>query len=104
MEIRISRSGGFAGLVDEEVARVDTDSLDAQQAAALEGRLDEVGFSTLPSELPTTTEAADLFTYAVTVTDDRGSHTVSYRDDGTGTSGAGPLREIVDLVLRTAPR
>ena len=102
MEIQISRSGGFAG-VDEELARVDTAALDAQQATALESRLDEVGFFTLPSELPTPSVGADQFTYSVTVGDDRGSHTVSYRDDGTGTSGAGPLSEVVEMVLGTSP-
>lgn len=102
MEIQISRSGGFAG-VDEQLARVDTAALDAQQAAALESRLDEVGFFTLPSELPTQSVGADQFTYSVTISGDRGSHTVSYQDDGTGTSGAGSLSEIVEMVLGTSP-
>ena len=99
MEIWITRSGGFAG-IEEELARVDTAELDPQRAAALGSRIDEAEFYTLPNELPTQTVGADQFTYSITVSGDRGSHTVSYRDDGTGTAGAGPVGEIVDLVLR----
>jgi hypothetical protein len=102
VEITISRSGGFAGVV-EELASLDTGGLDAQLAATLESRLDEVKFFSLPSELSTEAVGADHFTYSITVCGDHGSHTVSFRDDGTGKPGAGPVGEIVDLVLRSQP-
>jgi hypothetical protein len=102
VEIRISRSGGFAGVV-EELASVDTGGLDTRLAATLESRLDEVKFFDLPSELPTQAVGADYFTYSITVSGDRGSHTVSFLDDGTGKPGVGPVGEIVDLVLRIRP-
>jgi hypothetical protein len=99
VEIRISRSGGFAGL-EEELARVDTDQLDPKQAAMLVGELDDVDFYRLPHELPSSQVGADQFTYSVTVTGDRGSHTVAYQGDGAGAADAGPVGGIVDLVLR----
>jgi hypothetical protein len=98
VHIRISRTGGFAG-VDEELTRVDTTALDAGRAAAVADRLDGAGFFALPAELPAAGVGADHFTYSVTVRDGGRSHTVSYRDDGTGTAGAGPLRGLVDLLL-----
>ena len=101
MEIRISRSGGFAGL-EEELARVDTADLDPQQAAALDSQLDEVDFYALPNELPTSNVGADQFTYSITVSGERGSHTVSYQADGTDVASNGPVGGIVDLVLRPA--
>lgn len=101
MEIRISRTGGFAG-IEEELARVDTAELDPERAAALVGRLDEVDFYALPSELPTQDVGADQFTYSITVSGHQGQHTVSFPDDGTGTAAAGgPVGEIVNLVLRS---
>jgi hypothetical protein len=99
VEIRISRSGGFAGL-QEELAQVDTADLDPRQAAALDSQLDEVDFFALPSELPTSDVGADQFTYSITVSGERGSHTVSFHADGTDAAGNGPLGGIVDLVLR----
>lgn len=99
MEIRISRSGGFAGL-EEELAHVDTTELDPQQAAALHQQLDEADFFGLPSELPAANVGADQFTYSITVSGDQGHHTVSYQADGAGAALAGPVGGIVDLMLR----
>jgi hypothetical protein len=98
VEILITRNGGFAGL-DEEVAHVHTEELDPQQAADLQSRLEDVDFYALPSELPSEFVGTDQFTYSITVSGDQGSHTVSYQDDGTGSSVAAHVGEIVSLVL-----
>jgi emfourin len=98
MQISVSRRGGFAGL-DEELGRVRTEDLDPEEASALESRLAAADFFDLPSELPTSTVGADQFTYVLTVDGERGTHSVSYQDDGSGRQAAGPLAEIVDLVL-----
>ena len=77
MEIRISRSGGFAGL-EEELARLDTAELEPQQAAALQNQLDEADFFGLPSELPRSNVGADQFTYSITVSGDQEPGTVGW--------------------------
>ncbi len=99
MEIRISRRGGFAG-IDEELASVRTEDLDAAEASRLETQVDDINFFSLPSELPSDLVGADQFTYSVTITDRRGSHTVSYQDDWSRSQTAAPLADIVDVVLR----
>jgi hypothetical protein len=45
---------------------------------------------------------ADQFTYSVTVSGARGSHRVSYRDGGIGSSTQ-PIGDIVEMVLATRP-
>jgi hypothetical protein len=97
VEISVSRRGGFAGL-EEEVGRVRTDDLAPEAASKLESRLAAADFFALPDALPTGAVAADQFTYAITVSGERGTHTVSYQDDGSRSGAAGPLAEIVDLV------
>jgi hypothetical protein len=98
MPISVSRRGGFARL-DEELGRVRTEDLAPEEASALESRPAAADFFALPTELPTSTVAADRFTYVVTVAGERRTHSVSYQDDGSGMQAAGPLAEIVDLVL-----
>jgi len=98
VEISVSRRGGFAGL-DEELGRVRTADLTPEKASALESRVAAADFFALPSELPTGAVGADQFTYAITVTGERGTHTVSYQDNGSRPRAAGPLAEIVELVV-----
>ncbi len=102
MDIRISRRGGFSGM-NEELASVRTEDLDGAKALKVETRVDDVDFFSLPSELPSDSVGADQFTYSVTVTDQRGSHTVSYRDDWSRSRAAGPLADIIEAVLGSWP-
>jgi hypothetical protein len=79
-----------------------TRDLDAERKSALEERLEKADFFSLPSELPMESVGADQFTYSVTVSGARGSHTVSYRDSGPGSSTQ-PIGDIVEMVLATRP-
>lgn len=106
MQIRVSRSGGFAGL-EEELAAVDTDRLDPDQAAAIKRQVRETGFFELPVELADDNVGADQFRYSITVAEPGRQHTVSYTEGGpdgaVAASGArSALRHMVDAVVRLA--
>lgn len=110
MEIRVSRSGGFAGLT-EELAAVHTDRLDPDQAAAIERQVREAGFFELPAELvgDDNDVGADQFCYSITVADAGHQHAVSYTEGGpdgpAAAAGArSSLRRLVDTVVRLADR
>lgn len=103
MHIKVSRSGGYAGL-EEGLGTLDTNTLDGDRAAEIERLVQYAGFFELPATLPDDSVGADLFQYSITVTDHGRSHTVSYRDSGAdlttgGSEAAGSLpvlRRLVD--------
>ena len=99
MQIRIRRSGGFAGL-EEDLGTVDTVGFDHEHGSALERLVNESNFFALPSTLPDETIGADNFQYHVTVSDGGKQHTVSFRDTGQGTQkeAAGSLSALIRLV------
>lgn len=91
MRISVKRTGGFAG-VTEELASVDTASLNRASALQLEQMVREARFFDLPAEIPGTTIGADLFRYEVTVTEGDRQHTVAFADDGAEIA---PLRRLM---------
>ena len=77
MHITIKRSGGFTGIPVQAV--VDTSSLPADQAEAIENMLGEAHFFELPSD-PAQANEADRFTYELKVVSDEGEHTVTFSE------------------------
>lgn len=97
MKVTITRSGGFAGIT-ELIGVVDTSALDAAHAQEVEQRVIELGFFSLPENIPATEVGADLFRYEVTVSKQGRQHTVRFMDhDGDMLS---PLRKLVDTVIK----
>jgi hypothetical protein len=86
MQIRVSRSGGYAGLA-EELGALDTEGVDSARAEAIAGMVHDTGFFELPEALPSEDIGADQFQYAVTVIDGDREHTVSYSDSDEPTTG-----------------
>jgi hypothetical protein len=77
MYIYFKRSGGFMGISVQ--TEVDTSSLPADQAEAIEHMLDEANFFDLPSD-PSRVNEADRFTYELTVISDNTEHTVYFSE------------------------
>lgn len=96
MKITITRSGGFAGTT-ELIGTLDTSALDAARAQEAQQRIIELGFFSLPENVPATEVGADLFRYEVTVSDQGRQHTVKFMDHDDMMS---PLRRLVDLVIQ----
>ncbi len=65
MRIDYERSGGFAGM--RLAAKIDTATLPAEQASALQSAVDAAHFFDLPAKIPAPPQAADQFQYIVTI-------------------------------------
>ncbi|MES2569156.1 MAG: protealysin inhibitor emfourin [Verrucomicrobiota bacterium] len=77
MRIQITRSGGFAGLI-ESVVDVETGLLDPARRGAIEELVRAHRFFELPPRLAGDAEGADLFTYTVRITGKECSHCVEF--------------------------
>jgi hypothetical protein len=104
MKIRISQSGGFAG-VPIELANVDTSAVPPARAKRLEQLVTDVAFFDLPdhSEAGRRDIGADnSVRYSVTVERGAKSHTVSFEDGGGGLPRSAPraLGPLVREVLQ----
>ena len=77
MYIYFKRSGGFMGISVQ--TEVDTSSLPADEAEAIEHMLDKANFFDLPSD-PNRVKEADRFTYELTVISDNTEHTVYFSE------------------------
>ena len=98
MVIEVTRSGGFAGLL-EKLGSVDTRKLAPEAARHLEGLVSHAGFFNLPAETPAG-PAADLYRYEVTIRDAGRSHTVAFSDDSS--LAAGPLAQLTRAALQSS--
>lgn len=95
MKITVKRTGGFAGLT-ETLGMVDTTILDSGRARNIELKVSDLGFFSLPQNIPGSEIGADLFQYEITVLDRGRSHTVRFRDHDDNMTN--PLRRLVDAV------
>ncbi len=97
MKITVKRTGGFAGLT-ETLGTIDTSAMNAARARDAEQRVTDLGFFSLPEDIPAAEIGADLFHYEVTVLDKGRSHTVRFRDHEENMKN--PLRRLVDAVIQ----
>lgn len=88
-KILFERTGGFMGR--KVSVTIDMDDLPDDQEEMLEDLLDEADFFKLPSDL-TTPAMPDAFTYSITVSSDRGQHSVRC-GDSTAPDNLRPLLE-----------
>lgn len=82
MRVKITRSGGFAGIV-ETLGELDTAASDSPLARKVEESVAECRFFELPAEVESGEVGADLFRYEITVVDGDRQHTVSFGGDGS---------------------
>ncbi len=74
MHIEFVRRGGFAGI--SLTARVDSEKLAADEAKALEQKVNDASFFDLPEQIKPASPGADMFEYSVTISSPPRTHTV----------------------------
>lgn len=74
MRIRFERSGGFTGIRLDKT--VESETLDTEQAIALQHEIDASGFFDLPEKIISPGGGADRFQYRITVESGGRRHTV----------------------------
>ena len=94
--VAFERSGGFAGI--RFAADFELDELPDDQARQLKELFDNLDFDKLPSQLNQNGNMADGFTYVVTVTSDKGTHTVTASD----TSAPEKIQSLFELLVKIA--
>lgn len=104
MTIRVSQSGGFAG-VPIELANIDTQTLPPARAHELEQMVRDTAFFQLPTEAGgrggEPVGADNSLRYEITVENAGQRHTVSFADgDGGGDFEPNDLRGLVAAVTR----
>lgn len=82
MKLTVTRSGGFAGLV-ETLSVVDSTTLAPHVAREMLAKIRASRFFELPREIEGEGVGADFYKYEVAVTDGGQTHSVSFHDDGT---------------------
>jgi hypothetical protein len=92
MIVRITRSGGFAGVV-EELGKVDTASLDGEVAAKVTAGVKELERM---GALRNQAIGADMFRYDIEVEDERGRRKLTLTQEG---DPGNPLPQPLDDLL-----
>ena len=100
MQISVRRSGGFAGLT-EQLATVDTETLEPARRRSVEEAVRDSDFFHLAAVIAGGTTGADLYRYEVSITDAGRSHTVAYGDSDDPETA--PVRRLVETVTQRGP-
>ena len=96
MRIYFERTGGFGGM--RLAATIDTATLPADQAGALQGAVEAAHFFDLPAQIPAPPQVADQFLYHVTIEAEGKRHTVD-----AGEASASPaLQELLQQLTLLA--
>ena len=95
MKVRMSRRGGFAGILAKPV-EVDTEELPAAEARTLRELVESAALFDQPAKLPPPARREDRFQYTIHVESEGRQHTVE------ATEGAipAPLQALVDYLER----
>lgn len=81
MEIEFLTEGGFAAFPAlRQPKLIDTALLPSEEAATLEGLIEEIDFFNLPSSLPQQPVYPDAFRYTITVKQDKLQHSIKRSD------------------------
>src|SRR4051812_45645903 len=100
MHIRVSQSGGYAG-IPIALGEVDTAALPAAEGARVERLVRDAGFFELPARVERGAGEVGADTdlrYEITAEEAGRRHTVSFADDGGGGAASAPLRALVAAV------
>ena len=100
MHIYFKRSGGFVGMPLE--TDLDTSSLPANEAEAIEQLLADVHFFDLPSD-PQQISDVDRFTYELKVSSEEVEHTVYFSEQNVPLQINALVRQLTILARRPAP-
>jgi len=100
MHIYLKRSGGFTGAPLQ--ADLDTSSLSADEAEAIEQMLADINFFDLQSD-PAPVSGVDRFTYELRVVSGEIEHTVCFPEQNTPLEINTLMRQLIILARRPAP-
>jgi hypothetical protein len=95
MKVTVRKSGGIAG-VHEQIGPVDT-AQEGDAGGRIEAKIEQIGFFSMPKELPEEHRIIDGFGYGVSVDDGDRHHEVEY-GDGTKREERQPLDELQGLL------
>ncbi len=95
MRIQFERSGGFAGM--RLAATIDTATLPAEQASALQDSIDAARFFDLPANIPAPPNAADQFQYHVSIDAGSKKHTVDVGEGSASPALSALLQQLTTL-------
>ena len=98
MRIEFERTGGFTGMPLS--ARIDTATLPAEQARALQDVVDDARFFNLPAKISAPAQAADVYHYHVTIESAGKRHTVD-ADEVAASPGLQTLLQQLTQLART---
>ncbi len=96
MRIDYERTGGFAGI--RLAAKIDTATLPADQAKALQDAIEAAHFFDLPAKIPSPPQMADQFQYHVAIEAEGKRHTI---DVGEGAASPG-LQNLLQQLTQLA--
>jgi hypothetical protein len=92
MKIHFQRSGGLEGIVTD--LKIDTDSISPEESSKLEKLINESNFFDLPEHIPTKENAADYFTYKISIENQTKKHSIERNDF----SLEGKLHPLIDYL------
>ncbi len=95
MRIQFERSGGFAGM--RLAATIDTATLPADQASALQSSIDAARVFDLPANSPAPPQAADQFQYHVSIDAGNKKHTVDVGEGSASPALSALLQQLTTL-------
>ena len=95
MRIEYERTGGFA--VIRLAATIDTATLPADQAGALQSAIEAAHFFDLPAKIPAPPQVADQFNYHVTIQDGGKRHTVDVGEAAASPALQALLQQLTQL-------
>jgi hypothetical protein len=102
MKIHFERTGGFANI--HFSGDFDLDSLPEEIAKPLKTLLEQVGFNSLPEQLPGSSAIPDQFNYSITVTTPSGQHTVVTGDQSAPEALRLLLQKLTELTRSQASK
>ncbi len=82
MEIKVKRTGGYAGFSDDPPA-IDTARIDADRARRIEALVKKSGFLELARKPAGESVGTDLVRYEITIREKGREATVAFQDDGS---------------------
>lgn len=78
MKIHFQRSGGLEGIVTD--LKIDTDSISPEESSKLQKLINESNFFDLPEQILTKENAADYFTYKISIENQTKKHSIERND------------------------
>jgi hypothetical protein len=81
MEITLSRSGGFAGFIDDVLSKIDTDKIPALKKKEIKNLIKLSDFFNQENSIDSIEVTADGFLYKISIQDSGNTKSVEFYDD-----------------------